>query len=173
MKRFLGRAVCGHLAAFFFAASGLLAQSNQPSKIKTSSVQVKMIQSDEIQLPAEFKIALYENLLRQLDKRKGSLRIYRDGDSTAATAADLVVLQSTVQGFKAGSERARQVTTFAGATSITVHCSFTNAQGKALLERDITGKVRFFGGNLRATHDFAKKAAKVVSENLSAPAAGQ
>jgi hypothetical protein len=29
------------------------------------------------------------------------------------------------------------------------------------------GKVRFFGGNLKATHDFGKKAANVAGENLS------
>lgn len=49
----------------------------------------------------------------------------------------------------------------AGATSITVHCQFTDNQGKVLLERDINGKVRFFGGNLKATYDFAKKATTV------------
>jgi hypothetical protein len=31
---------------------------------------------------------------------------------------------------------------------------------------DITGKVRFFCGNLKATYDFAKKAAKVADEKL-------
>jgi hypothetical protein len=36
------------------------------------------------------------------------------------------------------------------------------------LERDLTGKVRFFGGNLKATYDFAKKAANVAVENFSA-----
>jgi hypothetical protein len=61
----------------------------------------------------------------------------------------------------------RQVTTVAGATSITVHCQFTNADGRPLLARDVNGKVRFFGGNLRATYDFAKKAARVAGENFS------
>jgi hypothetical protein len=65
------------------------------------------------------------------------------------------------------SERARQVTTVSGATSITVLCQFTNPDGKSLLERDINGKVRFFGGNLKATHDFAKKAAHVTHEKSS------
>jgi hypothetical protein len=64
------------------------------------------------------------------------------------------------------SERARQVTTISDATSITVHCQFTNPDGKSLLGRDINGKVRFFGGNLKATYDFAKKAARVTHENF-------
>jgi len=69
--------------------------------------------------------------------------------------------------FKAGSERARQVTTVAGATSITVHCRFTKPDGTLLLEQDVNGKVRFFGGNLKATLDFARKAAHIVQENFS------
>jgi len=95
--------------------------------------------------------------------------VYRDGDRNAASVADLVVLHSTVRGFKAGSERARQVTTVSGATSITVHCQFTSSDGTSLLEQDVNGKVRFFGGNLKATYDFAKKAAHVANENFSMP----
>jgi len=139
------------------------------AKIKASAIQVEMIQSDEIKLPAEFQIALYENLVHQIEKQGTFQRVYRDGDRTASSVADLVVLHSTVRGFKAGSERARQVTTVAGATSITVHCQFTSSDAKPLLERDVKGKVRFFGGNLKATYDFAKKAAHAVRENFSAP----
>ncbi len=139
------------------------------AKINASAIQVEMIQSDEIKLPAEFQIALYENLVHQIEKQRTFQHVYRDGDRTAASAPDLVVLHSTVRGFKAGSERARQVTTVAGATSITVHCQFTSPDAKPLLARDVKGKVRFFGGNLKATYDFAKKAAHAANENFSSP----
>jgi hypothetical protein len=72
-----------------------------------------------------------------------------------------------VRGFKKGSEMERQVTTVAGATSISVHCEFTDRNGQLLLARDIKGKVWIFGANLRATYDFAKKAAGVARENVS------
>ena len=139
-----------------------------PAKAKTTAVQVKMIQSGEINVPAEFRIALYENLVKQLEKKGKFQHVYRDGDTNASGAPDLVVLHSSIRGFKGGSERARQVTTVAGATSIKVHCQFTTAKGQTLLERDVNGKVRFFGGNLRATYDFAKKAAQITDDNLSA-----
>jgi len=135
---------------------------------KASSIQVLMIQSDEIKLPAEFQISLYENLIQQLEKKGGFQHVYRDGDTAAAGAGDLVILHSTVRGFKQGSEMARQVTTVAGATTINVHCLFTDKNGAALLDSDIKGKVRFFGGNLKATYDFAKKAAKIANVNFSA-----
>jgi len=167
MKRLVIRCVWMLVSVLFLVAYPLLAEKKRPAKIKAAAIQVVMVQSDEIKLPAEFQVALYENLVRQLEK-KGFTHVYRDDDRSTANVADLVVLHSIVRGFKAGSERARQVTTFAGATSITVHCSFTTRDGQVLLERDVNGQVRFFGGNLRATHDFAKKASQVAQQNFSA-----
>ena len=135
---------------------------------KVSAIQVLMIQSDEIKLPAEFQISLYENLIQQLEKKGGFQHLYREGDHNADSVTDLVVLHSTVRGFKKGSEMARNVTTVAGKTSIDIHCQFTDKDGKSVLESDVNGKVRFLGGNLRATLDFAKKGAKLAHDNFAA-----
>jgi len=169
--------VLGLLAAILVSVPPLRGQERPASKATTSSpapkirasaVRVEMIESDEIKLPAEFQVALYENLIQQLEKKGDPWHVYRNGDRRAANLPGLVVLHSTVRGFKEGSEMKREVTTVTGATSITVHCQFTDSQGKVLLERDIDGKVRFFGANLKATYDFAKKAATFAHENLSA-----
>jgi hypothetical protein len=153
--------------AFFFAGVVLYAGNNQPTGFKAGGIQVATIQSDEISVPAEFRVALYENLVRQLEKQ-GFEHVYRDGDRNSADVPNLVILHSTVRQFKPGSEKARQVTTVAGATSIRVRCQFTDRDGHALLEQDVTGTVRFFGGNLRATYDFAKKASRIASEKFLA-----
>jgi len=155
----------------FCSGMRLYAQGKGQAKKPAAAVKVEMIRSDGVELPAEFQVSLYENLIQQLEKKGGFRHVYRDGDRNATDVPDLVVLRSTVRIFKPGSERKRQVTTVAGATSITVHCQFTDPAGKVLLERDIEGKVRFLGGNLKATYDFAKKAADVARENL-APVAG-
>ena len=158
-------AICLSVFALLLAARALCRET-EPTKIKAAGIQVALIQADEIAVPGEFKVALYENLVRQLQKR-GFQHVYRDGDRSAAGVADLVVLHSTVRHFKPGSEKARQVTTVAGATSISIHCQFTNPEGQLLLEQDVTGKVRFFGGNLRATYDFAKKTSRIAYDNFS------
>ena len=154
--------LAGLVIATFLAGSA--SAQEKSARVKPTGIQVEMVQSDEIKLPAEFQVALYENLVQQLQKKSGFEHVYRDGDRNAAEHNGTVVLHSTVKGFKQGSERARQVTTVAGATSITVHCRFADANGDTVLERDIKGKVRFFGGNLKATYDFAKKAAEVARE---------
>ena len=139
--------------------------------MKASAVEVMMIRSDALTLPPEFQVSLYENLIAQLQEKAVFQRVYRDGDQNASNAADLIRLQCSAVRFKKGNETLREVTTVAGATSMTLRCQFTDNAGNSMLVRDITGKVRFFGNNLRATYDFAKKAAKIADENLSsAPA---
>lgn len=147
------------------------AQALQPAKTRASAVQVMKIRSDALALPPEFQVSLYENLIAQLQKKGVFQRVYRDGDQNASNAADLIRIQCSVVKFKKGSETLREVTTVAGATSMTLRCQFTDNAGNSLLVRDITGKVRFFGSNLRATYDFAKKAAKIADENLFSAAA--
>ena len=166
MKSVMLRGTWMLVSCAFLFSYPLVAEEKKPAKIKAGAIRVEMIQSDEVKLPAEFQVALYENLIRQLQK-KGFTKLYRDDDRNGANATDLIVLHSNVRGFRQGSERARQVTTVAGATSISIHCSFTSPDGKVLLERDVSGKVRFFGGNLRATYDFAKKAAEIAQQNFS------
>ncbi len=169
MKRILYSATLVFLLLGAHAAPARLhAQAAPPPAKKASAIQVLMIQSDETKMPAEFQISIYENLIRQLEKQGGFQHVYREGDHNADGAADLVVLHSNVRGFKKGSEMARNVTTVSGKTSIDIHCQFTDKDGKSVLERDLNGKVQFFGGNLRATFDFAKKAAKLAHDNFAA-----
>ena len=152
------------VAALF--ATGGVAFAQAPAAaggIHASAIQVLMVQSDEIKLPLPFQFSLYEQLLEQLNKTAKFQHVYRDGDKAAGDAADLVTLHSNVFGFKQGSEEKRQVTTVAGATQIKVHVQFVDKSGKVLLEQDVTGNVRFIGGNLRATFDFAKKVAQLAA----------
>jgi hypothetical protein len=148
--------------------SALHAQQNATAVPKNAtSIEVGMIGFDKVSVPKGFQVALYENLMRKLDKSGDFHMVYRDGNKNAQTNDNLVMMQSTITAFKEGSERARQVTTVKGATKIMVHCEFTDKQGTVLLQRDIEGKVRFFGNNLKATEDFAKKAAKAADEALA------
>jgi hypothetical protein len=70
------------------------------------------------------------------------------------------------QAYTAGSQKQREVTTVKGATSIKVKVQFMSRDGKVLLEKDLEGKVRFFGENLRATYDLAKKVAATINESF-------
>src|SRR5712691_986614 len=91
------------LVVLFTGSSGL-AQNKVPTKLQASSIQILAVQSDEVKLPIEFQLALYENLIEQVQKANTFQHVYRDGDTAAANAADLVILHSNVYGFRKGTK---------------------------------------------------------------------
>jgi len=58
------------------------------------------------------------------------------------------------------------VTTVSGWSSMTLKVRITDHAGQAVVDRDIEGKVRFFGENLNVTYDFSKKVAGVVRDTF-------
>jgi hypothetical protein len=139
----------------------------QTQKLTASAIQLdRIVPPEGLVIPEDTRVSMYENLILQLIKTKKFQHVYRSGDRTAADAPDLVVLRLIPEAFKPGSQKEREVITVAGATSIRVMVRFTSREGKVLLEKDVAGKVRFYGENLRATYDLAKKVAAVVKESF-------
>jgi hypothetical protein len=164
---------------FSFAASGaallmgasLLAQpgpaAKQTQKLTASAIQLeRIVPPEDLLIPEDTRVSMYENVILQLIKTKKFQHVYRSGDRNATDAPDLVILHLIPEAFKKGSQKEREVTTVAGATSIKVKVQFTSRQGKVLLEKDVEGKVRFYGENLRATYDLAKKVSALVNESF-------
>lgn len=147
--------------------AGVWAQAQQAQpKHSASAIQVLDVQSKDVNLPAQFQMALYEHMIEEIQKTGKFKEVYRDGDKRAAGVPDLVTLSSVVWGFKEGSARQRQVTTVSGATHIKVHVKITDRQGNVLVEKDVEGAVHFLGENLRATYNFGKSMAGVIRENF-------
>ncbi len=176
-SRCAGTWALGALAAFLGCAN-LTAQSESsrpPSsltarpaskKFSASAIQIEPVDTSQVELPPEFRVAVYENLIEEVSKTGKFQQVFRSGDRAAAGVPDLVILRTRVEEFKPGSQRKREVTTVSGATSVRLLVQASNREGKLLLSREVVGKVRFFGQNLRATHDFSKKAAAILSQSF-------
>jgi hypothetical protein len=129
------------------------------------SVQVDQVESGNVDLAYSFQIAIYENLVVELNKTKQFQRVFRDGDVTVSEAPNVLALKTTVEKYTPGSETRRAVTTVSGATKLTVRSQLLTSEGKVLLERTVNGDVRFFGSNLRATHNLARNIAKTITQS--------
>jgi len=116
-------------------------------------------------LAHSFQVAIYENLLEELNKTKRFKYVLRDGDSKASEIPDLLILKTMVVKYTAGSETQRAVTTVSGATKLTVRSQLVTREGKIVLESTVNGDVRFFGSNLRATHNLARNIAKMIKQS--------
>jgi len=129
------------------------------------SVQVERIDPGHMDLAHSFQVAIYENLLEELNKTKRFKQVLREGDSKASEIPDLLILKTTVVKYTPGSETQRAVTTVSGSTKLTVQSQLLTRDGKILLERTVNGNVRFFGSNLRATHNLARNIAKMIKQS--------
>ena len=161
------------LVAIVFAVPGQLfgqtaaAESSAGDRTSATrwSVQVDQVESGNVDLAYSFQIAIYENLVEELQKTNQFQRVFRDGDLKASGVRNLLVLKTTVEEYTPGSETRRAVTTVSGATKLTVRSQLLTREGKVLLERTVNGDVRFFGSNLRATHNLAHNIAKTIEQS--------
>ena len=130
------------------------------------SVQVERIDPGGLGLAHSFQIAIYENLLEELKKTKRFKYVLREGDRKASEIPDSLILKTTVVKYTPGSETQRAVTTVSGATKLTVRSQLLTHEGRIVLESTVNGNVRFFGSNLRATHNLARNVAKVIRQSV-------
>jgi hypothetical protein len=155
-------------AMTFALPSWLLADKSSGgsgTSVTQRSVQVDRVDPGNVDLSYSFQIAIYENLLDELNKTKQFQQVLRDGDSKASEVPNLLVLKTTVEKYTPGSETRRAVTTVSGATKLTVRSQLLTREGKVVLERTVDGDVRFFGSNLRATHNLAHNIAKTIKQS--------
>jgi hypothetical protein len=129
------------------------------------SVQVGQVDAGNLDLSYSFQIAIYENLVDELNKTKQFQQVFRDGNVKANEVPHLLVLKTTVEEYTPGSETRRAVTTVSGATKLTVRSQLLTREGKVVCERTVNGDVRFFGSNLRATHNLAHNIAKTIKQS--------
>jgi hypothetical protein len=151
------------------------AKSSESETSAGWSVQVDQVDPGTADLSSSFQVAIYENLLQEMGKTKQFREVLRDGDRKAAETPNLLVLKTTVERYTKGSETRRAATTVTGATKLTVRSQLVTRGGKVVLERTVNGEVRFFGSNMRATHNLARNIAKTIKQSpltgLDQPAA--
>ena len=151
------------------AMAGIYCLQGAPApktKLTATAIQIEPVDSGDIAIPMEFRLAIYENLIDKVKKSGKFQQVFRSGDHQADGIADLVTLRTKLQSFQEGSRTKREVTTVAGATKIGVNATVAARDGHVLLDQSIEGKVRFFGENLGATNDVAKRITKLLAQNF-------
>jgi len=135
------------------------------------SLQVDRVDPGATTLDPSFSYAIYENLVRDLNKSRQFKDVFRSGDRNANHVSQVLVLKTVVDKYSRGSETQRAVTTVTGATKLKVHIQLVTRNGHVLLERTLEGNVRFIGDNLGATSKVANNTAKALKRaELPTPA---
>ena len=158
--------LCG-LPFQLFASTTLAESSTVGSSggAQAWSVQVDRVDPGDVGLEPSFAAAIYENLMAELAKTKEFKQLFRSGDRNANNVPSLLILKTSVQEYTPGSETRRAVTTVNGATKLNVRVQLVTREGNVVLEKVVNGNVRFFGDNLRATHNLAHNVALTLKHS--------
>ncbi len=139
----------------------------QHGKIPAAAIAIEPVSAGKTNIPAEFRMAIYENLVEQLGEGKLFQHVYRSGDHQADKNSELVTLRTTVEEFKEGSERERELTYYAfGRTKITVSVQLLRRDGTVLLNEKVSGRVLAVVENLSASHFVAENIRRRLSKSL-------
>ena len=158
---------CRAIFVFLLTTSSMVsAQNVAKPKLSASAIQIAMVEAGDVQIPAEFRYAVYERLVERVRTSGTFQKVYRMGDHAADSVPDLVILHTKVDTFKEGSQTKRELVAVAGATKVDITSSVTARDGRSLMDQKITGRVRFFGENLGVTNDLAKRITKLVRETF-------
>jgi len=147
-------------------ASAPARAADPPKKYKASAILIEAVDGGDAGIPAEFRMAIYEYLVSEVRKSGLFPKVYRSGDHAADGVADLVTLRTRVERFQEGSQMKRETVKVFGATKVDITAKVSNREGTAYVDQKIQGKVRFFGENLNATHDVAKRVTKLLRQNF-------
>lgn len=141
-------------------------QTPLPRSMKSQgwSIQVDRVDPGATTLDPSFSVAIYENLVRDLNKSKRFQGVFRSGDRSGNDPA-VLELKTVVEKYTAGSETTRAVTTVAGATKLKVRVQLVTHNGNVVLNRVIDGNVRFLGDNFKATNKLAGNTAKFLNQS--------
>jgi hypothetical protein len=141
-------------------------QSQSGQKLTASAIQIEPVEAGDVQIPLEFRAAIYESLVQRVRDAGTFKQVLRSGDAAAAGVPDLVSLHATVEKFKQGSQMERETTTVLGGTKVDVSASVTARDGRTVLADTVEGNVRFRGENLGVTKDLAKHITKLLRKNF-------
>jgi hypothetical protein len=137
-------------------------ESARPKSAPASAILVEPVDSGDVNIPAEFRLAIYEDLVKKLEASGIYARVFRSGDHRADGIAGLVILSTEVEKFKAGNQPERELVTVLGATTVKLSVKLSTRDGDILVNKEVEGKVRFFGENLGVIHDTAKRITELL-----------
>ena len=136
-------------------------------------VLVAPITANGVELPAEYRVLLYEELfgeLKHLETKRPDVGFVRAGDHAASDGCAGLSLQVTVNDFKKGNRALRAATGpvgfFVGGTSLYFDISLKGAKGESIVDLQKKKTKRGDSESLSVTDNVAKDIAKRVDQAL-------
>jgi hypothetical protein len=141
-------------------------------QVKPNSILLDPIEAKGIDVPAEYRLLLYERLLAELRPRLSEYKLYRAGDAATGPGCMSLSLEIGITCFKKGNQSLRASTNligmFVGLTSISYQVRLRDSNGVEVgtLDKALKQSTRGDKESLDLTRSIAKNIAKQVSKTI-------
>jgi hypothetical protein len=136
-----------------------------------NSVLIAPVEVTGVDIPAEYRVLLYENLHNVLRTTRPSDSYLRAGDISAGPGCTALTLHISVVGFKKGNQAVRAATgpigMFVGTTSITFNIKLEDGQGKYILDANVKKSKHGDTNSLSVARDIARNISKRMDKAVS------
>ncbi|HTF63844.1 MAG TPA: hypothetical protein VK638_14240 [Edaphobacter sp.] len=136
-----------------------------------NSVLIAPLEVTGVDLPAEYRVLLYENLYNVLRTTRPSDSYLRTGDISAGPGCTALTLHVSVVGFRKGNQALRAATgplgMFVGTTSITFNVKLDDGQGKTILDASVKKSKHGDTNSLAVARDIAKNISKRIDKAVA------
>jgi hypothetical protein len=140
----------------------------QDSTIKPKSVLVSFPDWEKSEVPAAYRVLVYEHVIDRLAHIDGISHVYRDGEDRGPGVCPQYTIHIAVTGFKQGSQVQRAVTGpvgfFVGTTQMGFDTTITDASGKLHAQEHIKAAARGESESTKVADTVAKNLAKHYSK---------
>ena len=152
-------------------------QSCSKDTVDPKTIRLESVDSNGIDIPAEYKVLVYERLMAELHDALPSDTIYRAGDLPAGSGCTALTIHLTATAFKKGSRVARASTgpvgLFVGTTRIAFQVKIDDPSGKSIFDGVIKANNRHDTDSLNVTNNIAKTITKKVGRLMDKSAQPQ
>jgi hypothetical protein len=131
-----------------------------------AAVLIKTPTRGDASVPLQYRMAVYENLIADLEKCKDHGAVWRQGDRNAPSELDLTTLETRIESFERGSERKRALVPMWGATVLRAEVRVINPVKDTTVAHEIKGAVRIHGEGLQAAGLLAKNIVRSAAPDL-------
>jgi hypothetical protein len=128
------------------------------------SVLVAAPNWEHVNVPAEYKVLVYEHLIDRLRRTQGAGHVYRDGENNGQKVCPQYIIHISISTFKKGSQVKRAILGPAGmllgTTQMTFDTTFNDVSGSVDLHKQVKGTKRGESESTNVAESVAKSIAK-------------
>jgi hypothetical protein len=137
------------------------------------SILLAPIATSGVELPAEYRVLLYEQLIKQLKAKHPGDTFLRAGDLATGAGCAALTLRITVKGFKKGNRAIRAsagpLGLFLGTTSLNIDVNLQDSRGATIITEQIKKSNRNDSDSLGLADGIAKVATNRLDQSLQKP----